>query len=312
MARVRHAGNQKEFVLRPTHVFGRNSEHAHMILQHARSSRVHATITWNGKVWYVRDLSTNGTYINGKRLPKNEDALLYAGDVIGFSGQDVEAIIILDVSAPKPMLVSHHHHSKVIELEELTCLPNEQNPIVTLRATANGDWLYESLDHTQMLTPGDILTLGGEHWVFVAAKTNTDMTATEASSRLNEQYQLQFTASQNEEHIRLSIQHNDQCIDLGERTHHYLLFLLAKQRINDADNFIQTSEQGWLDKDLLCKDLGVAEEHLNILIFRFRKQINAIKHAPSLLKDIVQRRRREIRLNCEDIKISGGTQTLIP
>lgn len=50
-------------------------------------SRKHAALTCDGRAHYVRDLSTtNGTFINGKRIPTKEDVRLEDGDVVAFGG----------------------------------------------------------------------------------------------------------------------------------------------------------------------------------------------------------------------------------
>jgi hypothetical protein len=48
-------------------------------------SRRHCEITRNGKYYFLADLSTNGTFINGKPAPKGEPVLLRKGDRIGLS-----------------------------------------------------------------------------------------------------------------------------------------------------------------------------------------------------------------------------------
>ena len=51
-------------------------------------SRKHATLYFeNGKV-YVMDASTNGTYINGKRIDKMQKVILNKGDKITFADMD--------------------------------------------------------------------------------------------------------------------------------------------------------------------------------------------------------------------------------
>lgn len=45
-------------------------------------SRVHAKIRWDGDQYILKNLSTNGCYINGKKM---EESALKAGDVIAFA-----------------------------------------------------------------------------------------------------------------------------------------------------------------------------------------------------------------------------------
>jgi hypothetical protein len=49
-------------------------------------SRRHAKVDFRGGTWQIEDLrSTNGTWVNGKRLEPGQSCLLKAGDVVGLS-----------------------------------------------------------------------------------------------------------------------------------------------------------------------------------------------------------------------------------
>lgn len=68
-----------------THV-GKEERSADVCIPCSVVSRAHAKIVKNGESYYVTDLaSTNGTYINGKRIPPNEAMRLESGDVIAFA-----------------------------------------------------------------------------------------------------------------------------------------------------------------------------------------------------------------------------------
>ena len=50
-------------------------------------SRRHAALTCDGTAHYVKDLATtNGTFVNGKRIPSKEEVKLSPGDVVAFGG----------------------------------------------------------------------------------------------------------------------------------------------------------------------------------------------------------------------------------
>lgn len=62
---------------------GRNSDNM-IIYPQANVSRYHASIHWNGSSWFVKDLdSTNGVYVNGKRVKQK---MLQLGDIIFIMG----------------------------------------------------------------------------------------------------------------------------------------------------------------------------------------------------------------------------------
>ena len=59
-------------------------------LQGEKVSRFHATLTKkNDKKWYIQDHSKNGTTINGKAIPSNQDIKLKKGDKILCAGEPV-------------------------------------------------------------------------------------------------------------------------------------------------------------------------------------------------------------------------------
>lgn len=306
MAKLLHAITQKELFLRPEHVFGRHSEQSHFVLQNGRASRIHASIIWTGDNWQIRDLSSNGTFLNGKRLSKNENTTLNKGDVIDFGGKDIEKMVITDLSAPIPILIPKTENGTIIQIENLVCLPSEEQPDLTILQAADGSWICEGIEHTFTLKTGDIIGTNQQQWEFVDAAPFERTIASEPLSIDNNEPEFIFRVSQNEEHVSLTINYGSYALDMGERTHHYLLLLLARKRIKDTEDDVSVAEQGWYDKDQLCKDLGIAEEHLNIHIYRLRKQINEAHQAENPLKQLIQRRRCEVRLNYTRINIAGG------
>ena len=79
--------------------------------------------------------------------------------------------------------------------------------------------------------------------------------------------------------------------------------ILARARVADRD--ASPSERGWLDRDELCRMLGVDSNHLNVTIFRLRKQLAALGiHG---LGDLVARRlgTGQIRLGTDRVEIAA-------
>ncbi len=75
------------FILeRDSYIVGKLPERCDIVIDHPSVSRVHARLERQGKDYYLCDLnSTNGTFLNGKRLMVNERALIHPGDEIGFA-----------------------------------------------------------------------------------------------------------------------------------------------------------------------------------------------------------------------------------
>ncbi|KAH9485365.1 Serine/threonine-protein kinase cds1 [Psilocybe cubensis] len=74
--------------LNPRYTIGRNTETNQVVLPGYKVSNTHCTITWDGKdvgsTIIVTDLSSNGTFINGEKIGKNNTRILHEGNEIAF------------------------------------------------------------------------------------------------------------------------------------------------------------------------------------------------------------------------------------
>ena len=182
--------------------------------------------------------------------------------------------------------------------------------LLVISEIAPGDWLCESEMGQALLKSGGLVGSANHIWRLVIANpfqdTIVDPWPIEDACT---EVRLHFHASQNEEHVQLKIHIGQTIIDLQERTHHYVLLLLARQYTQDTEAQRIETERGWIDKEQLCRQMGVDLNHLNILIFRFRKQLmNALPphvQPPS----IVQTRVGQVRIQCAEISITGGLPT---
>jgi DNA-binding NarL/FixJ family response regulator len=135
-------------------------------------------------------------------------------------------------------------------------------------------------------------------------KTNKSIiTVTQENKTLLNDACFQFHVSADEEHTFVSANHNNRSFDFGERAHHYLLLLLARQRHTDYQNGYDEESQGWLEISELQDMLGLDYCHLNIQIFRARKQINTKMSSGDELIEILQRRVGSIRFAARQCSI---------
>lgn len=87
-----------------------------------------------------------------------------------------------------------------------------------------------------------------------------------------------FKVSADDWHVQLLIEVANQQLDLGERVHHYVLLLLARefcQQLRARGN--TTSDPmslGWVEREHLHKMIGDNQAQLNVKVFRAVKQIN--------------------------------------
>lgn len=289
------------------HTFGRHPTESRTVLSNPEASRMHAVVIWDGEHWLVQDMSTNGTFINGVRVVSSVKTGINAGDQINFGNSQHESWQVLDVSPPQNMLMSVTPGLSNIVLQDLVALPSEETPEVSVYMAREGHWVCESHSGVTVLQTGDLVGTHDCVWRFVeAAPCAKTKVMGKHHSELPYSIQSIFDVSQNEEHVSLRVKVNEQEIDLGQRNHHYLLLLLARKRIDDRAKGLDEREQGWIDKGMLGQMAGMNENHINIQVYRFRKQLISALPQYLELTQAVEKRRGEIRYHFDAIEINGG------
>ncbi|MFK8011301.1 MAG: FHA domain-containing protein [Marinicellaceae bacterium] len=304
MAKLLHKETQEIIILRSQHIFGRHPAGSNTLLNNTESSRLHASIQWNGRDWSIQDTSQNGTFVNAKKIHNGLKNIIKKGDEIHFGSLDSSCWVFINDHEPQSLLVSTDSNAITIELEGIIALPDEDSPQITIYQTSNKQWLYENQTGVSQLTHGSIVSTDESNWYFVSAETLESTNFLDQTQK-PKSIEAQFTISQNEEHTSLKLIWNNQKINLGERVHHYLLLILARKHLKDSQAGIKATEQGWLDKDIICEETGLEETHINIQIYRLRKQLMQIQPTAKNLLQIIERRRREIRLAVDIIKIKS-------
>lgn len=120
-------------------------------------------------------------------------------------------------------------------------------------------------------------------------------------------WSMYFDVSLDEEHVFLTLHDGtgrQHC--LGERIHHYALLMLARLRVEDAARGMDPADQGWVDMERLSRMIGIDRSHLNIQIFRARRQILDALGPDMAQADAVERRRGEVRFGPFDLCIVRG------
>lgn len=307
MAILINIETQENLLLRNPHVFGRSPVSSNTLLNCPRASRIHGSIHWNGSYWLLQDSSTNGSFINNTRMTKNTMKRLKRGDVLNFGDLESEGWRLIDDSEPKSMLIPLTKKLLSIELNKLLVLPDENTPEVTLYLSPERRWLCESKTGTTQLNPGDNIQTSNGNWYFVG-NYPADDTCFINHFRQEEPLVVsaEFKVSQNEEHVCVFLTIDDKTIDLGIKSHHYLVLILARKWLEDNTDKVQDDEKGWFDKDLLCKELIVTEQYMNIQIYRFRQQVARLMSDAMVLPQPIERRLGELRITFDDVNIVGG------
>ena len=76
MATLINNQTQQSCLLQPHHSFGRLQSSVNTLISDAYISKVHAFIEWNDEHWLLRDVSSNGTWLNGSKLAIEQVAQL--------------------------------------------------------------------------------------------------------------------------------------------------------------------------------------------------------------------------------------------
>ena len=97
--------DQSRVYLKDYHSFGRLAYSVSTLLEFNKVSRIHAIIEWLVDHWSIRDLSTNGVWINGVKINKEQSYALKQQDEICFANLPEARYKVVDLAAPKDLLL---------------------------------------------------------------------------------------------------------------------------------------------------------------------------------------------------------------
>jgi hypothetical protein len=234
-------------------------------------STEHASLRWTGEGWALKDLgSRNGTFVDGERLGAGKTAQLAEGATFAV-GERGLAFTLVD-AAPPITCARHLATGRTRRAEGgLLVLPGDDDPRVSIFQDALGQWVVESEDAKRPAVDRDIITVAGEAWALELPSAVGGTWQAETSAPTLETIDLQLGVSRDEEHVEVSIVHQGTRTALPSRRSHYLLLILARERLVEPD--ASPAERGWIDRQALCKKLGVDLNRLNVDVFRLRKQL---------------------------------------
>ncbi|GMG87042.1 FHA domain-containing protein [Biformimicrobium ophioploci] len=315
MASIRNPQTHARVYLMTHHTIGRKTDVVDTCIATPEISGIHAAILWNGDHWSLRDLSRNGTWINKQQLVPARNQELSVGDEIRFGRPGNPAWRVESLEPPTPLLLDEDS-GEATPVGNYVMLPDRDEPEAALYFNpASGQWLLESLVHGLAHEPaviehGETVRAGGRSWQLFLPDHQRP-TQELALNKLDiNAFQLQFDVSLNEEHVSLKLVHDQLQADLQRRTHHYLLLHLARCRYQDQQKGLDEQSQGWIAMDVLAQELGLAHNHINIQIFRLRRQIEEAVPDTIDAANLLQRRAGEIRIGCNKILMRKGEEVL--
>jgi hypothetical protein len=309
VAILSNRATRRKIFLRTHHVFGRGHS-ADTLLENLDASQLHATVRWNGRGWELRDHSRNGTLLDGVPQSNVEAQELRVGNIIAFGRDDTCAWSVEDLSPPSNLLWPLGHESQPIPLGLSDLLPCGPNAEVFIHRSTQGQWICTTPQGSWALEDGDEVNFGNQNWCFVqmadVAATMDAVVATRAPC--GSRPTLHFNVSLDEEHVHLQMRDRSHLLDLGERSHHYALLILARLRLADTQRHLDSHAHGWVELERLAKMLGLDPGHLNIQIFRMRKQLALAMPRSAQVPELIERRRGSLRFGGLGFRITRGTQ----
>ncbi|TQV81163.1 FHA domain-containing protein [Exilibacterium tricleocarpae] len=312
MAYLRQTDKDIIVHLRTHHTFGRRSDAVDTCVNRPDVSKIHAAMEWNGECWQLRHLGRNGTWLDQESLENGRNHDVKTGQVIYFAEPGLSGWVIEDLSAPRDQLVPLDPSAQAIPLQNYQLLPASENPETALYfCSRRAQWILDANTNegefyeSRSLEHGDIICFSGSHWrlFLVGTSKETEEVARE-EGRCD--WKFLFDLSLDEESTHLRLQTGRELVDLGERIHHYLLLHLARCRAEDAASDIGDKSQGWVDCERLSRELGIDAAHINMLIFRARKQFAEL-HIPDDVTPI-ERRRGYVRFGSSSFVIHHGSK----
>lgn len=312
MAYLLDVAAEAYFPLAPHHTFGRLANSVDTHIDKPYVSKLHAAIEWNGEHWRIKNLGLNGTWINGIAMALGETRELLLNDEIVLAAQSDPGFRVMNLNAPSDILWPLNRSlddTPPIYLTRYHLLPDSEAPELALYYDERAQqWYREPIEqHSEphALNDGDLVQFSSGHWQLVRAQIYGP-TEVKSARHIND-FEFVFNLSLDEETTQLELR-QQQVFDLAVRTHHYLLLQLARHRSEDAARGLDSKSQGWVYAEQLAAELGLDSTHMNIQIFRARKQLaDALPDALGQ-QCLLERRGGKIRFGCEKFKIYKGDQ----
>ncbi|GAB2190375.1 FHA domain-containing protein [Sessilibacter sp. MAH1] len=314
MARIKHLLSGREFELRSHHTLGRRADIADTPIAGKEVSKIHASLEYLDSSWRIKDLSMNGTWLNGNKLDTGRPEKIQSSDTFYFAGIQDDLWQLVDDSAPANKILVTNAPERSLILENYNLLPSEADPSYALYFdNSQQAWTLEKIHaddthQTEYLHHNSTFSVDGEmHQLFLCGTLQATQKLGFEPPTEAPQLTLTFDVSQDEENITLVINDGQQQFDLGERSHHEILLYLAREKLKHvAENYV-VQEQGWCRKTVISQEVGLEESHINILIFRARKQISEASNHSLDSSTIIERKRGKIRLSVDNIIINKST-----
>lgn len=298
MGILEHQETQRRFTLGSRCLLGRH--HASDIhVDEDQVSKEHASIHWRGDGWELRDLgSRNGTFLDGRRMARGERVDLSCGQSFVLGKRSV-TFRLVDASPPMARARNPLRQEVRETAGSLLLIPDDEEPLASLFLSTSGQWVLETEESQRQVTDHERIVIGNEEWVLELPMASQATLDSETLSL--EAAHMKIGVSRDEEHVFITVEQAGQRHALAPRSFHYLLATLARLRLNDSH--LPESEQGWVERDMLCRMLATDGNKLNVDIHRVRKQLSALGVQDAA--GVIERRQGsgQVRLGMRSIEV---------
>lgn len=267
-------------------------------LSEVHASSEHATLSWNGWQWELKDLgSRNGTWVDGGRLEPGAPVKLATGAKLAF-GDPAKTWELSNDDPPGLTAVNQNTGAVRVARDGLLVLPNDEAPEATFYLGAAGAWVLEDAEGNQRELRDQEVVSVGDDWQIQLPQVAEGTPLMQLVLSLDTA-SLVFAVSRNEERVEMTISHRGAEIPLEPREHGYVLLTLARARLEDAH--LPPEQRGWRERDRLERMLAMDSNALNVAIHRARQQLSTA--GVSGAANIVEVKRKARRLGTDRFRI---------
>lgn len=288
-------------------LIGRGPECA-VRLDDRQVSTHHGSVTWKDGAWRVRDLgSRNGTFVDDTRVEPGTAVTLSLGQALRFGAN--ARWVLVEAGPPGPAAVDPSGAATASQGGMLV-LPDDDDPRVVVYEDGDGGWIMETDGEPAPCAGDQRVTVDDAVWrLLLPATSPTDDVAStwaRSASKAIETLGLDFTVSQDEEHVDTVAIIGSTRHALRARVHHFLLLQLARVRLADQASDQSDAECGWAYTEDLCKQLQMRPAALNLHMLRARQELGAL--GVEGVGRLFERRRLsgQLRLTVRDVAVRSA------
>jgi len=305
MGTLLHLPTRRSATIAVRQVVGR-SRKSDLRIPNRRVSAEHAIVAWSGVSWVVRDLgSTNGTFVDGRRLGIGERVRLKRNALLAF-GDPEDAWRLVSDSPPLPTVVDVVTGESLDQEGPILGIPSTEDPEITVYWSKSG-WVVEADGKARPLLDNTYVRAGTrEYEVQFPEELAGTLAGPEEVAEEREPLQHFRFIFRGHEHagVGMDAEGRNGRLKLRPRAHHVTLLALAKERLHDIQKGMSADLAGWRDYDTTATRLGIDPKTLNVHIYRARQELarNGICGASAIVE-----RRSESR----ELRFGGVAVTIL-